>query len=32
MTSETDLDISFGQSIIGKKNHRTVVLIDTKQK
>ena len=32
MTSEIDIEISFGQSIIGKKKYRTVVLTDTTQK
>ena len=32
MTSETDIEISFGQSIIGKKKYRTVALTDTMQK
>ena len=32
VTSETDIEISFGQSIIGKKKYRTVALTDTMQK
>ena len=32
MTSETDIEISFGQSIIGKKKYRTVALTDAMQK
>ena len=32
MTSEIDIEISFGQSIMGKKKYKTVALIDTMQK
>ena len=32
MTSEIDIEISFGQSIMGKKKYETVALIDTMQK
>ena len=32
MTSEIDIEISFGQSIMGKKKYGTAALIDTIQK
>ena len=32
MTSEIDIEISFGQSVMGKKKYGTVALIDTMQK
>ena len=32
MTSETDIDISLGQAIMGKKKYGTTALIDTMRK